>query len=57
MMVNVLCAKLSGGDVIALELQYHAACLADLYNRERSYLRAIKRLEKEYDTAEDAHQI
>ena len=41
--------KLSGGVVIAQELQYHAACLADLYNRERSYLRAIKRQEKEYD--------
>ena len=42
--LNFLHAKLSGGDVIAQGLQYHAACLADLYNRERSYLRAIKRL-------------
>lgn len=50
-----LLARLSGGDVIAQELQYHAACLADLYNRERSYLRATKRQEKEHANEEDAH--
>ena len=50
-----LLARLSGGDVIAQELQYHAECLADLYNRESSYLRAIKRLEKEHANEEDAH--
>ena len=35
-----LLAKLSAGDVVAQELKYHVACLADLYNRERAHLRA-----------------
>lgn len=40
-----LLAKLSSGDAIAQELKYHFACLTDLYNREMTYLRAIKILE------------
>ena len=36
-----LLAKLSGGDVVAQELKYHPACLVSLYNRERTYLKAI----------------
>ena len=35
-----LLAKLSAGDVVALELKYHGVCLAGLYNRERAYLHA-----------------
>ena len=35
-----LLVKLSAGDVVAQELKYHGACLADLYNRERAHLRA-----------------
>ncbi|KAJ3591197.1 hypothetical protein NHX12_009144 [Muraenolepis orangiensis] len=50
-----LLARLSGGDAIAQEFQYHVACLADLYNRERSYLWATKRLEQECAPEEDAH--
>ena len=46
-----LLARLSAGDNVAQELKCHPACLAHLYNRERSYLRAKKRLEKE-DTTE-----
>ena len=38
-----LSAKLSGGDVVALELKYHAGCLTALYNRERAHLNSIKR--------------
>ena len=38
-----LIAKLSGGDLIAIEAKYHSKCLACLYNRARSYrLQAIK---------------
>ncbi|KAK5868003.1 hypothetical protein PBY51_012450 [Eleginops maclovinus] len=37
---------LSGGDVIAQELKYHAACLTSLYNRERAYLRNIEKSEQ-----------
>ncbi|KAJ8387355.1 hypothetical protein AAFF_G00157320 [Aldrovandia affinis] len=50
-----LLARLSGGDAIAQELKYHFACLTDLYNRERTYLRATKRLEQERAPEEDAH--
>lgn len=35
---------LSGGDVIAQELKYHSACLATLYNRERAFLRNVKKM-------------
>ncbi len=31
-------AILSAGDVVAQELKYHAACLAALYNKEKSHL-------------------
>ena len=38
-----LIAKLSGGDLIAIDAKYHSKCLAGLYNRARSYrLQAIK---------------
>jgi len=50
-----LLARLSDGDAIAQELKYHFACLTDLYNRERTYLRATKRLEQERAPEEDAH--
>ncbi|KAJ8379036.1 hypothetical protein AAFF_G00232050 [Aldrovandia affinis] len=50
-----LLARLSGGDAIAQELKYRFACLTDLYNRERTYLRATKRLEQECAPEEDAH--
>ena len=50
-----LLAKLSGGNVIAQEFKYHFVCLTDLYNRERMYLRATKRLEQERPSEEDAH--
>lgn len=50
-----LLAKLSAGDAIALELRYHLECLTDLYNRERSHLRATKRHEPECAPEEDAH--
>jgi len=33
-----LLAILSAGDTVAQELKYHPACLAALYNRERSHL-------------------
>lgn len=37
--------KLGGGNTIAKEFQFqvHVACLTDLYNRERTHLRTIKR--------------
>ena len=50
-----LLARLSGGDAIAQELKYHFACLTDLYNRERTYFRATKRMEQERPSEEDAH--
>ena len=50
-----LLAKLSGGDAIAQELKYHVMCLADLYNRERTYFRSTKRQEQEQTLEEDAH--
>ena len=50
-----LLARLSGGDAIAQELKYHLKCLTDLYNRERSHLRATKRHEQECAPEEDAH--
>ena len=50
-----LLARFSGGDAIAQEFQYHIACLAGLYNRERSYLWATKRLEQECAPEENAH--
>ena len=42
------------GDAIAQELKCHSAFLTDLYNRERTYLTATKRLEKERAPKEDA---
>lgn len=36
---GMLLAKLSKGDVVALELKYHPACLVALYRRERTHLR------------------
>ena len=50
-----LLARLSGGDAIAQELKYYFACLTDLYNRERTYLRATKKLEQEHAPEEDVH--
>ena len=50
-----LLARLSIGDAIAQELKYHLECLTDLYNRERSHLRATKRHEQECAPEEDAH--
>ncbi len=50
-----LLARLSDGDAIAQEFQYHVACLTDLYNRERSYIRAPKRVEQERAPEEDGH--
>jgi len=38
-----LLAKLSSGDLIALEAKYHKKCLASLYNRLRSYNRKQRR--------------
>ena len=35
-----LLALLSGGDVVALELEYHCSCLTALYNRERAHIAA-----------------
>ena len=35
-----LLAKLSGGDMVAQEYMYHAACLTGVYNRERSWMSA-----------------
>ena len=40
---GMLLAKLGGGDAIAQELKYHCACLAALYNRERSHLRSLEK--------------
>ena len=50
-----LLSRLSGGDAIAQELKYHLACLTDLYNRERTCLRATKRLEQEQGPEHNAH--
>ena len=52
-----LLAKLSGGDAIAQELKYHVMCLADMYNRERTYFRSTKRQEQEQTLEEDAHPL
>ena len=40
---RTLLAKLSAGDVVALEFKYHLPCLNVLYNKERAHLNALKR--------------
>ncbi|CAE1328153.1 unnamed protein product [Acanthosepion pharaonis] len=40
-----LLAKLSGGDVVALEVKYHLRCLQKLYNAERGYLNSLEKAE------------
>ena len=38
-----LLAKLSAGDVVALEIKYHLRCLQKLYNAERAYLNSLEK--------------
>ena len=38
-----LLARLSGGDAIAQELNYHCTCPTDLYNRETSHLKSLEK--------------
>ena len=52
-----LLAKLSGGDAIAQELKYHIVCLAELYNRESSYLRSIQSHEQARTMEPDAYPL
>ena len=40
-----LLAKLSGGDIVALEVKYHLRCLQKLYNAERAYLNSLEKAE------------
>ena len=40
-------ARLSAGDTIAQELQYHKDCLTTLYNREKCHLAALQKQENE----------
>ncbi|KAK3869744.1 hypothetical protein Pcinc_024972 [Petrolisthes cinctipes] len=51
-----LLAKLSGGDVVAQELKYHAPCLVALYNQERDFLSAQEREQAQHD-CQEAHPI
>ena len=41
-----LLAILSGGDVVAQELEYRSSCLTRLYNKERERLHALEMEEK-----------
>lgn len=50
-----LLAKLSGGDVVALELKYHSACLVALYNRKRAYLKALS--QKQSDQSSPGKEV
>ena len=36
-------ARISGGDMIAIEAKYHLSCLTKLRNRHRSFQRKLKR--------------
>lgn len=47
----------SNGDAIAQELKCNFASLTNLYNNQRTYLKANKRLEQEHAIEEDANHI
>ncbi|CAE1172272.1 unnamed protein product [Acanthosepion pharaonis] len=51
-----LFAKLSGGDVVALEVKYHLRCLQKLYNAERAYLNSLEKAEKS-DPGKDLYPV
>lgn len=50
-------ARFSDGDAIAQELKCNFASLTNLYNNQRTYLKANKRLEQEHAIEEDANHI
>lgn len=51
-----LLAKLSGGDVVALEVKYYLRCLQKLYNAERAYLNSLKKAESS-DLGKDLYPV
>ncbi|CAE1246963.1 unnamed protein product [Acanthosepion pharaonis] len=51
-----LLAKLSGGDIVALEIKYHFCCLQKLYNAERSYLNSLEKAESS-DPGKDLYPV
>ncbi|CAE1247301.1 unnamed protein product [Acanthosepion pharaonis] len=51
-----LLAKLSGGDVVALEVKYHLRCLQKLYNAERAYLDSLEKAESR-DPGKDLYPV
>ena len=38
---TILLARISGGDLVAIEGKYHYKCLSDYKNRHRSHIRAL----------------
>ncbi|CAE1315730.1 unnamed protein product [Acanthosepion pharaonis] len=51
-----LLAKLSGGDVVALEVKYHLRCLQKLYDAERAYLNSLEKAESS-DPGKDLYPV
>ncbi|CAE1303156.1 unnamed protein product [Acanthosepion pharaonis] len=51
-----LLAKLSSGDVVALEVKYHLCCPQKLYNAERAYLNSLEKAESS-DPGKDLYPV
>ncbi|CAE1259085.1 unnamed protein product [Acanthosepion pharaonis] len=51
-----LLAKLSCGDVVALEVKYHLRCLQKLYDAERAYLNSLEKAESS-DPGKDLYPV
>lgn len=52
-----LLAKLSAGDMIAIEAKYHSKCLAALYNRHTAASNAMANQSEEKNSDTERHSI